>query len=120
MQYCYRSLLSKVADINTSLGIIRAVLEAERSRGLRVGCRACISAKCSLNQRKDAKKGGRPVFCKCDCFSRSFPWERFSSVVLKNIENSCREEVSVGLSKLVTNELSSFAVGTLAGLVLAF
>ena len=44
----------------------------------------------------------------------------FSSVVLKNIENSCREEVSVGLSKLVTNELSSFAVGTLAGLVLAF
>lgn len=44
----------------------------------------------------------------------------FSSVVLKNIENSCREEVSVGLSKLVTKELSSFAVGTLAGLVLAF
>jgi len=79
MHYCYRSLLSKVAgiNINTSLSIIRAVLEAERSRGLRVGCRACISAKCSLSQRKDAKKGGRPVFCKCDCFSRSFPWERF-------------------------------------------
>ena len=38
----------------------------------------------------------------------------------ENIENSCREEVSVGLSKLVTNELSSFAVGTLAGMVLAF
>jgi len=64
MQYCYRSLLSKVAgiNINTSLSIIRAVLEAERSRGLRVGCRACISAKCSLSQRKDAKKGGHPVF----------------------------------------------------------
>ena len=38
----------------------------------------------------------------------------------ENIENSCREKVPVGLSKLVTNELSSFAVGTLAGLVLAF
>jgi mannitol-specific phosphotransferase system IIBC component len=44
----------------------------------------------------------------------------FSSVVLKNIEKACREKVSAGLSKLVTNELSSFAVGTLAGMVLAF
>jgi len=44
----------------------------------------------------------------------------FSSVVLKNIEKSYREKVSVGLSKLATNELPSLAVGTLAGLVLAF
>jgi len=39
---------------------------------------------------------------------------------VENIEKSCREKVSVGLSKLATNELPSFAVGTLAGLVLAF
>jgi len=43
----------------------------------------CISVTCSLHQRKDAKKGDRPVYCKSDCFSRNFPWEHVCRLLWK-------------------------------------
>jgi len=70
-------------NINTSKLLFVLFWRQSRVQVFESVWKPCISVTCSLHQRKDAKKGDRPVYCKSDCFSRNFPWEHVCRLLWK-------------------------------------